>query len=272
MATGSRFAGHPELLDQPEPLRRFLVWSLTLHVLIAVSTLATNWIHSTGHREQWGEINGGGMGSVAVGVVKTLPMPNRSGQMNPVANDTESAVPTPPSKTRQQPRVRVPDPNAISLKSRNAEKRAQQAAAAPNRWREQQKDLPNQVYSSAGQRVVSPMYGMTGGGGVGVGTNSPFGTQLGWYATLLRDQVARNWRTGDLDPRLQTAPPVIVAFTILKNGSVVPGSVRVVQRSGNSALDLSAQRAVLDAAPFTSIPAQFPRDQADIELTFQLRR
>jgi hypothetical protein len=31
------------------------------------------------------------------------------------------------------------------------------------------------------------MYGMTGGGGVGIGTSSPFGAQFGWYVNLLRD-------------------------------------------------------------------------------------
>jgi protein TonB len=260
-----------DILDQPDPLRRFLMGSLALHLLIGTAIVAASWI-GVGRHEQWGDINGGGMGSVAVGLVKTVPMPGRSGQMNPVANDTESAVPTPPPKTKAQPKVKAPEPDAIPLRSRNATRREQQAASAPNKWREQQKDLPNQVYSPSGQAVVSPMYGMAGGGGVGIGNNSPFGTQLGWYATLLRDQVARNWRTGDLDPRLQNAPPVIIGFAIQRDGSVVPGSVRVVQRSGNVAVDISAQRAVLDATPFPAIPPQFPRNRADIEMTFQLRR
>ena len=50
------------------------------------------------------------------------------------------------------------------------------------------------------------MIGMTGGGGVGIGNNSPFGTQFGWYADLLRDQVAQ--ATGGpaiSDPRIRTA-------------------------------------------------------------------
>jgi protein TonB len=268
---GSEAAAHFDLLDQPESLKRFLAGSLTLHLSVAAAIVAFTWI-GPGHREQWGDINGGGLGSVAVGLVKTVPMPGRSGQMNPVANDTESAVPTPPPKTKPQTKAKAPEPDAIPIKSRNSVKKAQPAASAPNKWREQQKELPNQLYSPTGQAVVSPMYGMAGGGGVGIGNNSPFGTQLGWYATLLRDQVARNWRTGDLDPRLQSAPPVIVAFAIQRNGSVVPGSVRVVQRSGNAILDISAQRAVLDAAPFPAIPPQFPRDRADIEMTFQLRR
>ena len=93
-----------------------------------------------------------------------------------------------------------------------------------------------------------------------MGNNSPFGTQFGWYAKLLRDQVAQNWRTGDLDPRLRTAPPVVVTFTIRRDGSVAPG-IRADRASAAAitALDISAQRAILDAAPFPPLPPQFPR-------------
>jgi protein TonB len=221
---------------------------------------------------QWGDINGGGMGSVAVNVVPRIPLPGRSGPINPVANDTESVVPTPPPKAKPKPKVEAPEPRAIAIKSRNAVRKLSRAASAPNKFREQQQDLPNQVYSSAGQAVVSPMYGMTGGGGVGIGTSSPFGAQFGWYVNLLRDQVARNWRTSDLDPRLRSAPQVWVTFTIRRDGSVAPGSVRIAQRSGNQALDFSAQRAILDAAPFQPLPPQFQRNEVEIEFRFELRR
>jgi protein TonB len=264
-------APHTDILDQPEPLGIPLAGSVALHLSVAAALLLSAWVGR--HQPvQWGDLNGGGMGSVAVSVVARVPMPGRSGPINPVANDTESVVPTPPPKTKAQRKVEARELNAIALKSRNAEKKASRAASAPNKFREQQQDLPNQVYSSAGQAVVSPMYGMTGGGGVGIGTSSPFGAQFGWYVNLLRDQVARNWRTADLDPRLRTAPPVVLTFIIRRDGSVAPGSVRISQRSGNPALDFSAQRAILDAAPFQALPPQFQRSEAEIEFWFELRR
>jgi len=107
---------------------------------------------------------------------------------------------------------------------------------------------------------------------VGIGNSSPFGEQFGWYANLIRDKVARSWRTADIDPRLHSAPPVTVTFTINRDGSVPVASVRVAQKSGNPALDYSAQRAILDAMPFQALPAQFPRNSADIEFVFELRR
>ena len=262
---------HADILDQPEPLGKSLAGSVALHISVAAALLTSTWI---GRRlpVEWGDINGGGMGSVAVNVVPRIPMPGRSGPINPVANDTESVVPTPPPKAKPRPKAEAPEPNAIAIKSRNAEKKASRAASAPNKFREQQQDLPNQLYSTSGQAVVSPMYGMTGGGGVGIGTSSPFGAQFGWYVNLLRDQVARNWRTGDLDPRLRTAPQVWVTFTIRRDGSVTPGSVKITQRSGNPALDYSALRAILDAAPFQPLPPQFQRNEVEIEFRFELRR
>ena len=264
-------APHVDILDQPEPLGKSLAGSVVLHISVGAALLMSAWA-GHGSRVSWGDVNGGGMGSVAVNVVPRIPLPGRSGPINPVANDTESVVPTPPAKAKPRPKVEAPEPNAIAIKSRNATKKASRAASAPNKFREQQQDLPNQVYSSAGQAVVSPMYGMTGGGGVGIGSNSPFGTQFGWYVNLLRDQVARNWRTGDLDPRLRSAPPVVATFTIRRDGSVAQGSVRITQRSGNPALDFSAQRAILDAAPFQALPPQFPRNEVEIEFWFELRR
>src|SRR5438067_10074882 len=113
---------HPDILDQPEPLGRPLASALTLHAVVAAALLATNFI---GHRraDQFGELTGGGLGSVSVSVVNQLPLPARPGLVNPVAHDTESAVPEPPAKTKLSPKVEAPDPTAIAIKSRNAAKR-----------------------------------------------------------------------------------------------------------------------------------------------------
>jgi periplasmic protein TonB len=261
---------HVDILDAPEPLGRSFVGALVLHVAVAGVVIGAGVV---GQRTvvQWGDPLGGGPGSVSVNVVNKIPLPTRSGMVNPLANDTESVVPEPKPKAKPSPQVKEPEPDAIPIKSRNAQKRAAQAASA-NKWRAQQQDRPNQVYSSAGQAVVSPMYGHTGGGGIGIGNNSPFGQEFGWFVNLLRDQVARNWKTSDVDPRLQTAPPVVVSFTIRRDGSLAPGSVRILQRSGNYALDASAQRAVYDAAPFRALPPGFTRNEANIEFWFQLRR
>lgn len=261
---------HPDILEQPDRLSRWLAGSVVLHLGLAGGLIGLT-VAGSHITEHWGSPTGGGWGAVTVNPVAKIPLPQRSGPQNPVANDTESQVPTPPPtpKAKPQPKVapKQPDPKAIALKSRNADRRPQPDYSAPNKYREQQKDLPNQVYSRVGQAVNTPLYGMRGGGGVGVGDNSPFGTQFGWYAKLLVDKVGQSWRTTDLNQNI--ANVAVVTFVIKRDGQVT--NARISQPSGNTSLDRSALRAILDAAPFAALPQQFPRSEAEVELRFSLK-
>jgi len=268
-------AAHADILDQPEPLGRFFIGSLILHLSLLLGIAGYTFLKPA--TENWGDVNGGRMGSIAVNVVSTIPLPSKTGPTNPVANDTESHVPEPPPKVKPQPKTKpVEDADAIPLKSKKAAKKERQRVmetySPPNKYREQQHDLPNQLYSTQGQQVNTNMYAMTGGGGVGVGTDSPIGTRFGYYANIIRNKVAQQWRTTDVDSRLRNAPEFVVHFTLRRDGSVIPGSVRVVQSSGIGPLDISAQRAILDASPFGPLPPQYEKNEADLELHFLLRR
>ncbi|MGO9260510.1 MAG: energy transducer TonB [Bryobacteraceae bacterium] len=270
-------AAHGDILDQTDPLGRWFAGSLVLHLSLFAAVAGYGLVKSSS-KENWGDVNGGGMGAVAVNVVSSIKLPRTTGPTNPVANDTESHVPEPKPTPKTLPKVKAPEPdaNAIPLKSRNALKKAPKKVARdyspPNKFREQQKDLPNQLYSHEGQQVNTDLYNKAGAGGVGIGTDSPFGNRFGPYATMLRNKVAQNWRANDVNPRIQSAPEVVVEFLVNRDGSVPQNSVRVVQTSGIRELDVSAQRAILDASPFGPLPAQFEKSQADIELHFQLRR
>lgn len=260
-----------DILDEPERLRGPLIGSLALHGGAFAVFIGLTVLHPfSGTVEHWGDPNGGRFGSVAVSAVPAIPLPSRSSVPNPVASDTESQVPQAPSKLKAQKKVEAPDPNAIALKSKKSKERpVRQAAATPNKWADQQQYRPNQVYSNVGQAAGSPLYQMQGGGGVGVGTNSPFGTRFGYYADLLRAKVSSAWRP-DSSARAQSQ--VIVQFTIRRDGSLAPGLPRIVQTSGDPNLDRSTQRAILDAAPFPQLPPGFDRSEATVELTFVARR
>jgi protein TonB len=260
-------AQHADILDQQERLKGPFLGSIAVHVSVLAAMLGAAWVQARHPSAQWGDIRGGGFGSVTVNPVAQIPLPTESGPVNPVANDTESRAPTPPPKAKAQAKVKAPPPDAIPLPSRNAERRPAPAASAPNKFREQQQDLPNQVYSASGQRLNSPMIGMAGGGGVGIGNNSPFGTQFGYYAMIIRNRVQQAWRTEGI----RSGNTVDVWFTINRDGSVPDRSVQVKGRSGNAALDISAERAILDARPFPPLPAGFSGSSADVELTFELR-
>lgn len=262
-----------EILDERESLRGPLFGSLALHGgAFAVFIGLTVFHPFTSQVEHWGDPNGGRFGAVTVNAVPSIQLPSKSSIPNPVANDTESQVPERPSKKEQK--AVVDNRAAIALKSKKApkERPVQRAQAAPNKWADQQQYRQNQVYSNVGQAAGSPLYQMQGGGGVGVGTNSPFGTRFGYYANIIRGKVEGAWKTTDINPRIQNAPPVTVQFVIRKDGSIAPGLPRIVQTSGDGNVDRSAQRAIMDAAPFPPLPNGFERSEALVELTFQLRR
>ncbi|HXB73314.1 MAG TPA: energy transducer TonB [Candidatus Acidoferrales bacterium] len=260
---------HPDILDPPEPLKKWLMGSLVLHAALTATLLGYNAIDH--HAIQLGAPDGGGFGSVQVNSVHTIALPSTSGPTNPVASDTKSQVPTPPpTKAPPKPAAPARDLDAIAIKSRLAEKKPSPAYSEPNKFAAARRDLPNQAYTSVPQQVSDPMYQMPGGGGVGVGNNSPFGTMYGEYANRLRDQVARNWRTSDIPQQTANAPRAAITFTLHRDGSVT--NARITGRSGNAALDYSAQRAILDAAPFPPLPAGFPKNDPEIEFLFELKR
>ncbi len=254
---------HTDVLDEQDSLRGPFAESLILHAVV-FGLLVLSTIRFQQHHETWGGATHAG-DAVTVNAVKSIPLPARTGPINPVANPTESHVPQ-ALKPEPKKRVKAPEPEAIPLKSRFAEK--QPKPQAMQRYRSEPL-RPNQVTAADAPAARSPMFQKPGTGEIGVGPNNALGNRFGAYADLVVRRVSEKWQTNGL-AGLQTAPLVIVTFDILRDGSV--RNVQVVQRSGNSTLDFSAQRAVTDAAPFPPLPPEYDRNEANVELHFQLQR
>lgn len=260
-------AAHIDILEGRESLRKPLVWSVGLHTAV-FALIAAQALIGKGSRELWGNPNSLGGGAVGITPVSQIPLPSRGGQVNPLAHDTESSVPEPPEPKPQARRAAEQEPDAIAIKGRESRRKAKLTAQA--RTKLETPRGPGQLYSSEGRVLSSPLIGQAGSGGVGIGPGGAFGTRFGYYRDLLEQMVARKWKTTDVDPRLQTAPPVIVTFTIRRNGAA--SDVRLEQPSGNRALDDSAMRAIYEAQPFPPLPAGYEKNDARIEFWFQLRR
>jgi TonB family protein len=260
---------YADTFDESEPLGKPFLASLVLHAGV-VSLLAVGTFIGTHTPEQWGDKESAG-GSTVVNPVARIPMMARSGIVNPVANDTESQVPQAPPQPKPVVKEKAPEPDAIPIKSRTAPKRKLSPVTASNeRYRPYTETRPNQIYSTAGTAMVSPMIGQQGSGGVGLGKGMPLGDRFGAYAALLQQRIAQAWKTQDVDPRLRTAPPVIMNFTILRDGTIK--DIRVKTSSGNTVLDRSAERALYEVAKVEPLPAGYDRDKAEIEFWFELKR
>jgi len=254
-----------DILDERESLRGPFAQSILLHAAVA-GALVVSTISFQRSREVWGSATTQAGNAVPVTAVKTIPLPSRSGIVNPVANDTESHVPQPP-KPQPKKQVKVPEPKAIPLKSRHVDTRPLEDTSQ-QRYRSQLPQ-PNQVYSQQAPAAVSPMYQKPGSGGVGIGQSGALGAKFGAYADLVAQRVSDKWQTNGL-AGLHTAPTVTITFDIQRDGSI--RNAKVAQRSGNDTLDFSALRAVTDAAPFPPLPADYDRREANVELRFQLQR
>ncbi len=258
-----------DILDTRESLRRPLLGSLGLHAGVAVLIAALGFANFA-KREQWGDPNSKGGGAVGVTVVKSIPIPGHEGPMNRVASDSKSQVPEPITKPERHTKaVEREQEDAIPLKSKHHRSSSDDNYRNPRTNPSPQSD--NQLTSRVGQAASSPLYAPApGSGGVGVGDGTPFGSRFGAYAALIRDRVAQKWHTEQVDARIRTLPTAIVTFEIQRSGQV--RNVRVAQSSGNVSLDYSAQRAVLEAAPFEPLPAAYSGSSATIEFWFTLKR
>ena len=254
-----------DILDERESLGAPFIESVLLHAAIAAALFLSTYTFQRSH-QQFGSLMTQAGSAVPVTAVKTIPLPQRAGIVNPVANDTESVVPQPP-KPQPRKQAKAPEPKAVPLKSRHVDTRSLEDLS-PQRYRPQP-PKPNQVYSSQAPAAVSPMFEKPGSGGVGVGPNSAFGNRFGAYADLVVRRVTDKWQTAGL-AGLHTAPMVVITFDILRDGSI--RNAKVIQRSGIETLDYSALRAVTDAAPFQPLPAEYDQSVATVELRFQLQR
>jgi TonB family protein len=243
--------------------------ALTFHLAILGTFALRAWLQ--GATQSFGDKNASG-GAVAIQAVTSIPIPHH-GEQNPLANDTQSEVPQARTKPMERIKEEVSPPDAIPIKTKTPKKKAAEVASSPQRFRPYDELAKNQLTSNTAPQVSNPIFtARAGASGVTSGANTTLGARLGWYGGQISQLVAQHWRTSDLDPRIQTAPPVIATFELMRDGTI--RNVKILQGSGISALDISVQRAIRDAAPFPPIPQNqgFDKDYARVEFTFELKR
>jgi protein TonB len=257
---------HADILDQRDSLRGAFWMAAALHAAV-FGWMAFDGLF--GNHDRFGAVDAGGS-AIGIEAVKSIPLPHR-GMENPLANDTESQVPQTPVRAREQTQKRPKEsPDAVALKDRS-KKKLSQVAAEKNKFRPFEELDPNRLTAKQAPQVSSQQFSaLPGAGRVGTGANTTLGTIFPGYAEQIQRLIAQKWRTGDVDARIQTGPVVIATFDLLRNGQVK--NLQLLQASGISSLDLSVQRAILEASPFPPIPSGFNRDSAKVEFWFELKR
>jgi outer membrane biosynthesis protein TonB len=250
------------ILDERDPIKGPFIGAVAIHIAVIGGLAVFNF--ATKHT-MLGAPDAGGT-AVGVEAVKSIPLPHR-GPANPVANDTQSELPQERAKKEAVKEPEIPK-DAIRLRAKEVKRRLPKASPKFRSFDDLQ---PNQLTSSQPQAISDPkLTSMPGAGRVGAGENTTLGEKCGAYAAQIRQIIAQKWKTGDVDARLKSAPPVISTFEIVRDGTV--RGVTLTDKSGNSSLDYSVQRAILDSNPLPPLPSCFDKNTAKVELWFELKR
>jgi len=174
----------------------------------------------------------------------------------------ESAAPPPPVVLKPPPKAE-PRPNALPLPDSKTRR-----PPTPPPVRAVTKPTTSQSSGSAGtasaaKSAASSTPGLEfGPPGPGV----PTGTETGgdWYLASVQQKI---WMIWNQQIKTGYTQSVGVTFTIQPSGEVT--DVRVSDVSGVSLLDLAAQRAVLNAAPFGPLPREYGQKPFTIRAIFK---
>lgn len=250
-----------------DPLGKAFAGSLLTHALVAGVLVAAGFWNLT--KNNFGSQTTS-TGSVGVDIVKTIPLPRNEGPINPLANDTKSIVPEAPAPViKQQQQVKAEPKDAIPIPTKiEKPKKPSPQQQVTSLFRPPEAYKSNQVYSTVPQAANTPMYGIQGSNGIDIGPESVLGTRFGAYTNLIRDRIAQHWNRSNLHS--SPSQKCFITFTIARDGTV--SNVQVSQPSGDYLLDTSAKRAVLDSNPLPALPQQFDRNQATVEIGFQLQQ
>jgi outer membrane biosynthesis protein TonB len=255
------------VLEQREAMDRGfpagIVLSGAFHLLIVGAALGAAWL---GPRQP--------LLRVADGIAIPLP-PGGGGPLQPdpapaaappVTSAPEPAppAPEPPPKVikppKEEPRKGLPPPDAKKAKPKPVKSVPPARQGGPVN--------PERTAASGaggtGTNTATPGLGLIAAPGAGVPDGiDPLGD---WYLAGVQRKI---WLIWTRQIRSTFSQPIRVSFTILGDGSLEDGSVRVVQSSGVQLLDLAGQRAIFSAAPFTPLPRTYGTNRITIQAVFE---
>jgi len=107
----------------------------------------------------------------------------------------------------------------------------------------------------------------SGGGGSGDGSGGGGYFPHAYYIDLLRSRISSSWYSSLVAPGLKGKYVTCVYFIVRRDGEI--SGLRVERPSGVISLDLSARRAIENAAPFAPLPNDFSSQYLVVHFEFE---
>jgi TonB family protein len=251
-------------------LRKFLVYSLILHVFLVLWIAVSIYFHLAG--PEWGDV-GGTSGSVnvkLVGPAAGIPMPPQ-----PIVTDSQTVDPT-KGLWKEEPKPKPPEPPTPAEKVPVFKNEKPKPITHKSKVDEPKVPPPDNAvdYGKHGSPDLPTGYAPTPGGGSGPVSvkgqgGGDFTSRYGWYIEAVRRSVGQNWLQTTIDPPVRAARQAhcVMTFRINRDGTV--SNVQMSQSSGNLSMDNSARRA-LDGIHFGPLPNDYSGNSVDVIFDFDL--
>lgn len=251
-------------------LKRFLVYSIALHVALAIAILLSIWLQRPGN--SWGGPGGGSDSSTKVTLVSSagIPIPTPT---TPAVSDVVD-----PTKGLNKEEPKPPEPKTDATKIPKFEKEKPLPPSKPSKVIENKIKPPDNTTNygkGGGQLNVPTGYSSTPGSAApGLAVQGPggsdFAARYAWYVEAVRRAISQNWQQNTIDPGVRAARQAhaTVNFTIMRDGTV--RNIRMEKPSGNSSFDTSAQRALLSIDKFQSLPPGYSGQYVEVTFDFDL--
>ncbi len=239
--------------------------ALVLHAIVFGGIAGAGW-WSGRHEAKWGDTTAQA-GAVQATMVSSLPLPPRVQPRadNVLASETPSVAP-PEKKAAVTP---PPEPKAVPVPEKvPPRKAAPQPVYSSPKVVPPPKNPPNRVTSgeSGGVRIaMQAVKNAVGTSAINV-TDQSFGARFGYYVRAMNQKISQQWSTQTLDAKAQGLR-VYLTFRIDRQG--VPGDVRIVQSSGDRALDQSAVRALERIDTLGPLPQAYSGSYIDVQYYFE---
>lgn len=250
------------------PLQKFLGYSFSLHVLLALVIVVGTYIRSLSN--EWSGVGGQAGSDVKVNLVSSagIPMPREQ-----VVTDSQTVDPTKGIFKEEPPRPPEPKTDAEKIPKFDKEK-----PLPPTRqskvFEKKQPPPENAVpYGKGGNPDLPTGYSQNPGApsnGVAVQGQGggDFATRYAWYIESVIRRVEPNWDKLSIDAAVRGSQTlhVEISFSINRDGSVK--NVRVSKSSGNLSWDNSGVRAILSSSPLPPLPTDYGHSSVDVTWDF----
>jgi protein TonB len=202
-------------------------------------------------------------------MVSSLPLPPRQRTLDTGVLTSEKPSPAPvQEKEKTEP---PPSPNELAIQTKQTKpvKTAEKATPEPPKHVQPVPVQPNKAVTgeTGGIRIAQATMQLKNGTASVSVADRAFGARFAYYVNIVNQTVAKNWYTGEADPRASEGKSVTLVFDINRDG--IPSNAQIETRSGSPSLDTSAMRALQRVDGFGPLPQG---DHITVEYTFHYTR